>query len=53
MALGANLLTQKEVSFLLVFFLCVWKIIEACKEFCFACKFYEMLKNKNIEVESL
>ncbi|MDQ1264317.1 MAG: hypothetical protein QG559_1318 [Campylobacterota bacterium] len=52
-ALGANLLVQKEISFLLVFFLCIWKIVEAGKEFCFACKFYEMLKNKNIEVESL
>lgn len=52
-ALGAELLNQTTVAFLLVAFLTIWKIIEAAKEFCFACKFYELLKSKNIEVESL
>ena len=52
-ALGAELLNQTTVALLLVGFLSVWKIAEATKEFCFACKFYELLKSRNIELESL
>jgi hypothetical protein len=52
-ALGAELLNQTTVAFLLVGFLSVWKIAEATKEICFACKFYELLKSRNIELESL
>ena len=52
-ALGAELLNQTAVAFSLVAFLTLWKIVEATKEFCFACKFYELLKSKNITVESL
>lgn len=52
-ALGAELLNQTTVAFSLVGFLSVWKIVEATKEFCFACKFYELLKGRNIELESL
>lgn len=52
-ALGAELLNQTTVAFSLVAFLTLWKIVEATKEFCFACKFYELLKSKNITVESL
>ncbi len=52
-ALGAELLNQTTVAFSLIAFLTLWKIVEATKEFCFACKFYELLKSKNITVESL
>jgi len=52
-ALAAELLNQTTVAFLLVGFLSVWKIAEVTKDFCFACKFYELLKRKNIEMESL
>jgi len=52
-ALGAELLNEAEVAYLLVGFLSMWKIAESAKEFCFACKFYELLKSRNIELESL
>lgn len=52
-SLGAELLNETTIAFLLVGFLSVWKIAEATKEFCFACKFYELLKSRNIELESL
>ncbi len=52
-SLGAELLNETTAAFLLVGFLSVWKIAEATKEFCFACKFYELLKSRNIELESL
>lgn len=52
-ALGAELLNETTIAFLLVGFLSVWKIAEATKGICFACKFYELLKSRNIELESL
>lgn len=52
-ALGAELLNQTTAALLLIGFLSVWKIAEATKDFCFACKFYELLKGRNIELESL
>ncbi|MBW6488287.1 DUF4395 domain-containing protein [Sulfurimonas sp.] len=52
-ALGAELLNEITVAYLLVGFLNVWKIAEATRGVCFACKFYELLKSRNIELESL
>ncbi|MFA5234250.1 MAG: DUF4395 domain-containing protein [Sulfurimonas sp.] len=52
-SLGAELLNQTTAALLLIGFLTVWKIAEATKEVCFACKFYELLKSRNIELESL
>ena len=52
-ALAAELLNETTTAFLLVAFLSVWKIAEVTKDFCFACRFYELLKRKNIELESL
>ncbi|TKI71007.1 DUF4395 domain-containing protein [Sulfurimonas crateris] len=52
-SLGAELLNETTIAYLLVGFLSIWKIAEATKEFCFACKFYELLKSRNIELESL
>jgi hypothetical protein len=52
-AIGAELLNETTIAYLLVGFLSIWKIAEATKEFCFACKFYELLKSRNIELESL
>ncbi|MFA5455359.1 MAG: DUF4395 domain-containing protein [Sulfurimonas sp.] len=52
-ALGAELLNETTVALSLIGFLSVWKIAEATKEICFACKFYELLKSRNIELESL
>lgn len=48
-----DLLNETTTAFLLTMFLALWKIAEATRDFCFACKFYELLKSKNIEVESL
>lgn len=52
-ALYAELLNHTSLSFVLIVFLIVWKIFEATKDICFACKLYEVLKRKNITVESL
>jgi hypothetical protein len=52
-ALGAELLGEITIAYLLVGFLSIWKIAEATKDICFACKFYELLKSRNIELESL
>ncbi|MBE0513979.1 DUF4395 domain-containing protein [Sulfurimonas sp.] len=52
-ALGAELLNEITAAYLLVGFLSVWKIAEATNGVCFACKFYELLKSRNIELESL
>jgi len=52
-ALAAELLNETTAAFLLVAFLLVWKIAEATKDLCFACRFYELLKRRNIELESL
>lgn len=52
-ALGAELLNETTIAYLLVGFLGIWKIAEAAKDFCFACRFYELLKSRNIELESL
>ncbi len=52
-ALGAELLNETTIAYLLIGFLGVWKIVEATKDICFACRFYEALKSRNIELESL
>ncbi|MDY0122755.1 DUF4395 domain-containing protein [Sulfurimonas sp.] len=52
-ALGAELLGEMTIAYLLVGCLSIWKIAEATKDVCFACKFYELLKSRNIELESL
>ena len=52
-ALCAELLNQTSIAFILVLFLTLWKVFEATKNICFACKLYELLKSKNIEVVSL
>lgn len=49
----ADLLNETTIALLLTLFLALWKVAEVTKEFCFACSFYEFLKHKNIEVESL
>lgn len=49
----ADLVGETTSALLLTLFLTLWKIVEAARDFCFACKFYEFLKRKNIEVESL
>ncbi|MCK9472532.1 DUF4395 domain-containing protein [Sulfurimonas sp.] len=49
----ADLLNETTAAFFLTIFLALWKIAEVAKDYCFACKFYELLKSKNIEVESL
>ncbi|MDT8339512.1 MAG: DUF4395 domain-containing protein [Sulfurimonas sp.] len=52
-SLGAELLNETTIAYLLVGFLSLWKIAEATKDICLACKFYELLKSRNIELESL
>lgn len=52
-ALIADLANENKTAFLIVVFLIVWKLADVAREFCLACKFYEFLKSKNIEVESL
>lgn len=52
-ALGAELLSYSLIALALVGFLTIWKIAEATKDICIACSFYELLKRKNIELESL
>lgn len=52
-ALFAELLNQTFLALTLITCLSIWKIVEATKDICFACKFYELLKRKNIMVVSL
>lgn len=52
-AICTELLNYTSIAFTLVLFLTAWKLFEATKDVCFACKFYEQLKRKNIEVISL
>ena len=53
LALFAELTNNSYIAFALISFLCFWKIFKATKNICIGCKFYELLKRKNIEVESL
>jgi hypothetical protein len=52
-ALFAELLNKSDIAFILILILALWKIFEVSKEVCIACKLYELLKNKNITLESL
>ena len=52
-ALFTELVFQSSVALLLFVSFTVWKIFEALKDICFACRFYEMLARNKIEVESL
>ncbi|MCW8954376.1 MAG: DUF4395 domain-containing protein [Sulfurimonas sp.] len=51
--LFAELFHETYIAFILITFFGAWKALEAIDNICIACKFYELLKNKNIEVVSL
>ena len=51
--LFAELTANTYIAFTLISFLGAWKTLEAIDNICIACKFYELLKAKNIEVVSL
>ncbi|MDY0233040.1 MAG: DUF4395 family protein [Sulfurimonas sp.] len=52
-ALLIDLSQEIKIAFLMIVCFAIWKLLDATREFCFACRFYEFLKRKNIEVESL
>lgn len=52
-ALLMELSNETKIAFLMLVSFAIWKFIDVTREFCFACRFYEFLKRKNIEVESL
>lgn len=51
--LFAELLNETYISFFLIAALGIWKVFEAVDNRCIACKLYELLRRKNIEVVSL
>lgn len=53
MVLFAELFHETYLAFTLITFFGAWKALEAIDNICIACKFYELLKQKNIEVVSL
>lgn len=52
-ALYAELTSHTSIALSLVLFFTLWKVFEATREICIACVLYKLLRNKNIEVESL
>lgn len=51
--LFAEYFKETYVSFSLIAVFGIWKAVEIIDSECFACKFYELLKHKDIEVVSL
>jgi hypothetical protein len=52
-AIVLSLLGYETYSLVLVLFIAFWKLFEATKNICFACYLFELLKRKNIILESL
>ncbi|MDD5156807.1 DUF4395 domain-containing protein [Sulfurimonas sp.] len=51
--LFAEYFRETHISFLLIVVFGIWKAVEIIDSECVACKFYELLKHKGIEVVSL
>lgn len=51
--ISADVFEYKLIAGGLITFLTFWKVVEAYKNICVACKFYELLQEKNIEIISI